>query len=81
MHHCCIRIVDPEPTLKFYREILGMRLLFSYNAGSFSIYYLYHGEGKGEDDTAKVWEKFPDQKGLIERTLVVFLSALGWSLR
>ncbi|KAI5476375.1 lactoylglutathione lyase Glo1 [Pseudohyphozyma bogoriensis] len=66
LHHCCLRIVDPEPTLKFYREILGMRLLFSYNAGSFSIYYMYHGEEEGEDDTAKVWEKFPDQKGLIE---------------
>lgn len=29
---------DPEPSLKFYREIMGMRKLFSYNAGSFSIY-------------------------------------------
>lgn len=29
---------DPVRTLKFYREILGMRILFTYNAGSFSIY-------------------------------------------
>ena len=32
LHHCCLRIKNPEETLKFYREILGMRLLFSYNA-------------------------------------------------
>lgn len=38
LHHVCLRIKDPEKTLKFYRDVLGMRVLFTYNAGSFSIY-------------------------------------------
>ncbi|BGP12721.1 hypothetical protein JCM10213v2_000638 [Rhodosporidiobolus nylandii] len=41
-----------------------MRTLFTYNAGSFSIYYMFHSE---EDvDAEKVWADFPNQKGLIE---------------
>ncbi|ORY75625.1 Glyoxalase/Bleomycin resistance protein/Dihydroxybiphenyl dioxygenase, partial [Leucosporidium creatinivorum] len=71
LHHLCLRIKDPERSLKFYREILGMRKLFSYNAGSFSIYcelasssfcHMYHGDL----DTETVWADFNNQKGLIE---------------
>ncbi|EGU13283.1 putative Lactoylglutathione lyase Glo1 [Rhodotorula toruloides ATCC 204091] len=37
LHHLCLRIKDPKITLPFFREVLGMRTLFTYNAGSFSM--------------------------------------------
>ncbi|GAA5975415.1 hypothetical protein JCM21900_001353 [Sporobolomyces salmonicolor] len=64
LHHLCLRIKDPKVSLPFYKDILGMKTLFTYNAGSFSIYYMYHSDE--EDDTAKVWASFPEQKGLLE---------------
>ncbi|GAA6023723.1 hypothetical protein JCM10207_000235 [Rhodosporidiobolus poonsookiae] len=64
LHHCCLRIKDPKVSLPFFKDVLGMRTLFTYNAGCFSIYYMFHSE---EDiDAAKVWENFGDQKGLVE---------------
>ncbi|GAA5946990.1 hypothetical protein JCM3765_002104 [Sporobolomyces pararoseus] len=64
LHHLCLKIKDPKVSLPFYKDILGMKTLFTYNAGSFSIYYMYHSD---EDaDTEKVWESFPTQKGLLE---------------
>lgn len=80
LHHLCLRIKDPVESLKFYRDILGMRLLFSFNAGCFSIYCelssisfrvasdLYKDMYHGDEDTAKVWDNFADQKGLVECT-------------
>jgi len=38
LHHLCIRIKDPKVSLPFYKEILGMRTLFTLNAGPFSVY-------------------------------------------
>ncbi|GAA5846557.1 hypothetical protein JCM5353_005353 [Sporobolomyces roseus] len=64
IHHTCLRIKDPKISLPFYRDILGMKTLFTYNAGSFSIFYMYHSDE--DSDTEKVWESFPQQKGLLE---------------
>lgn len=38
MHHTCLKIKDPKVSLPFYKEVLGMKTLFTYNAGSFSIF-------------------------------------------
>ncbi|GAA5905182.1 uncharacterized protein JCM6883_006310 [Sporobolomyces salmoneus] len=64
LHHTCLKIKDPKVSLPFYKEVLGMKTLFTYNAGSFSIFYMYHSDEDG--DTEKVWESFPTQKGLLE---------------
>ncbi|GAA5850239.1 hypothetical protein JCM8547_001056 [Rhodosporidiobolus lusitaniae] len=64
LHHCCLRIKDPKKSLPFFKEVLGMRTLFTYNAGCFSIYYMFHSED--DVDAEKVWADFPNQKGLIE---------------
>ncbi|GAA5922432.1 lactoylglutathione lyase [Sporobolomyces koalae] len=64
LHHTCLRIKDPKVSLPFYKQILGMKTLFTYNAGSFSIFYMYHSDKDG--DTEEVWESFPTQKGLLE---------------
>ncbi|GAA5976786.1 hypothetical protein JCM11641_000871 [Rhodosporidiobolus odoratus] len=64
LHHCCLRIKDPKKSLPFFKEVLGMRTLFTYNAGCFSIFYMFHSE---EDvDASKLWADFGNQKGLVE---------------
>lgn len=38
LHHTCLKIKDPKVSLPFYKDVLGMKTLFTYNAGSFSIF-------------------------------------------
>ncbi|GAA6032866.1 hypothetical protein JCM8097_000836 [Rhodosporidiobolus ruineniae] len=64
LHHACLRIKDPKKALPFFKDVLGMRTLFTYNAGSFSIFYMFHSED--DVDAEKVWADFPNQKGLLE---------------
>lgn len=40
LNHFMVRIRDPEKSLKFYRDIMGMRTIFTLNAGPFTIYYM-----------------------------------------
>lgn len=40
LNHLMIRIRDPEVSLKFYKDIMGLRTLFTLNTGPFTIYYL-----------------------------------------
>ncbi|GAA5887691.1 hypothetical protein JCM6882_001498 [Rhodosporidiobolus microsporus] len=64
LHHACLRIKDPKISLPFFKDVLGMRTLFTYNAGCFSIYYMFHSDN--DTDAEKVWADFPSQKGLLE---------------
>ncbi|KAI4627415.1 uncharacterized protein J4E87_003978 [Alternaria ethzedia] len=40
LNHLMTRIKDPEKSLKFYCDCLGMHVVFIFNAGPFTIYYL-----------------------------------------
>lgn len=40
LNHMMIRITDPEASLKFYNDCLGMHTIFVLNTGSWTIYYL-----------------------------------------
>ncbi|KAJ5496043.1 hypothetical protein N7539_001159 [Penicillium diatomitis] len=42
LNHLAIRITDPSRSLHFYVDLLGMRTIFTFNAGPFTIYYLGH---------------------------------------
>lgn len=42
LNHLAIRIRDPSRSLHFYIDLLGMRIIFTMNAGPFTIYYLGH---------------------------------------
>ncbi|KAJ5776636.1 uncharacterized protein N7511_001647 [Penicillium nucicola] len=42
LNHLAIRITDPTVSLNFYITLLGMRIIFTMNAGPFTIYYLGH---------------------------------------
>ncbi|KAH7095009.1 Glyoxalase/Bleomycin resistance protein/Dihydroxybiphenyl dioxygenase [Paraphoma chrysanthemicola] len=40
LNHLMLRIKDPEKSLKFYCDCMGMHIVFVFNAGPWTIYYL-----------------------------------------
>ena len=67
LNHICFRIRDPVATTRFYRDILGMRTLFTVNAGSFSILYFGYPEVVGQYETGtELTKKRHNREGLIE---------------
>lgn len=40
LNHIMLRISDPEASLKFYNDFLGMHTVFIFNTGGWTIYYL-----------------------------------------
>ncbi len=40
LNHLMIRITDPEASLRFYNDCLGMHTIFIFNTGAWTIYYL-----------------------------------------
>ncbi|KAJ5168458.1 uncharacterized protein N7482_004052 [Penicillium canariense] len=62
LNHLAIRVKDPARSLHFYVELLGMRVIFTMNAGPFTIYYLGHpppGTGDGLDAWARTTSDIP----------------------
>ncbi|KAL3584413.1 hypothetical protein FPOAC2_14193 [Fusarium poae] len=43
-NHTMIRVRDPKESLKFYVDLMGMRTVFTMNAGPFTNYYLGYPE-------------------------------------
>src|SRR5271163_716579 len=67
LNHICFRIRDPVATTRFYRDILGMRTIFTVDAGSFSILYFGYPEVVGEHETGQeMIERRHNREGLIE---------------
>jgi len=67
LNHICFRIQDPEATTRFYRDILGMRTIFTVDAGSFSILYFGYPEVVGEHETGEeMMRRRHNREGLIE---------------
>ena len=40
LNHLLLRITNPAASLRFYNDCLGMHMIFIFNAGSWTIYYL-----------------------------------------
>lgn len=40
LNHLMLRITDPEKSLRFYNDCLGMHVVFIFNTGPWTIYYL-----------------------------------------
>ncbi|KAJ5093608.1 hypothetical protein N7456_009469 [Penicillium angulare] len=55
LNHLALRITDPTRSLNFYIDLLGMRVVFSMNAGPFTIYYLGHPPPDTEDGEVGNW--------------------------
>lgn len=69
LNHLAIRIQDPARSLHFYTDLLGMRIIFTMNAGPFTIYYLGHppAEAKTEDDIT-AWAKATSEIPVLTKT-------------
>jgi lactoylglutathione lyase len=48
LNHSMLRISNPARSLGFYSDLFGMSLIFSFNTGPFTIYYMAY---PGADDT------------------------------
>ncbi len=65
-----LRIKDPERSIPFYRDILGMTLVdrFDFPAMRFSLYFLGYPEGAIPTDRAERIRYVFEQRGLLELT-------------
>jgi len=67
LNHICFRIRDPEATTHFYRDILGMRTIFTVDCGSFSILYFGYPEQVGVHETGtQMLKARHGREGLLE---------------
>lgn len=69
MNHTMVRVKDPEASLKFYQEVMGMELKRkSENEGAkFNLYFLGYGPPAGEKSANGV-NPTADREGLLELT-------------
>ncbi|MBY0415257.1 MAG: lactoylglutathione lyase [Bdellovibrionales bacterium] len=67
-NHTMLRVRDPEVSLKFYTEVLGMKLLrkSDYNEWKFSLYFL--GMVKDEKDMPTTNKQVAGRSGVLELT-------------
>ncbi|KAJ5923672.1 hypothetical protein N7454_008917 [Penicillium verhagenii] len=70
LNHFALRITDPARSLHFYVDLLGMRVVFSMNAGPFTIYYLGHPPPDTEltDEGVGKWAENTSQMPVLTRT-------------
>ncbi|KAJ5173452.1 hypothetical protein N7492_006045 [Penicillium capsulatum] len=71
LNHLALRITDPARSLHFYGDLLGMRVIFTFNGGPFTIYYLGHPPPNTENlqEWAQSTANFPNlmaTQGLLE---------------
>lgn len=66
-NHTMLRVKDPEASLKFYRDILGMSLIHKWDVetGKFSLYFLAYDSAENALDKGK---KVFEREGVLELT-------------
>ncbi|KAJ4490951.1 Glyoxalase/Bleomycin resistance protein/Dihydroxybiphenyl dioxygenase [Lentinula aciculospora] len=52
-NHTMIRVRDPDVSVKFYTEILGMDLLSKNNMGDYTLYFLAFDQGQNYKDISE----------------------------
>jgi lactoylglutathione lyase len=68
LNHLAIRIKYPSPSLHFYVDLLGMRVIFTMNAGPFTIYYLGHPPPGTKAEDLDAWAKKTSEIPVMTRT-------------
>ncbi|KAJ5467599.1 hypothetical protein N7475_005351 [Penicillium sp. IBT 31633x] len=69
LNHLAIRIQDPARSLHFYIDLLGMRIIFTMNAGPFTIYYLGHPPADAEtEEQVSAWAKKTSEIPVMTKT-------------
>ncbi|KAL7270872.1 hypothetical protein RUND412_006410 [Rhizina undulata] len=65
LNHLMLRIKNPEASLRFYKEGFGLRTIFTFNTGVWTIYYLGHPSHPTET-SEEMFTSLGTRKGLIE---------------
>ncbi|KAF9248094.1 hypothetical protein DTO027I6_6328 [Penicillium roqueforti] len=69
LNHLALRIQDPTRSLNFYIKLLGMRIIFTMNAGPFTIYYLGHPPPSATtEDDITAWAKTTSEIPVLTKT-------------
>ncbi|KAA8644121.1 hypothetical protein EYZ11_006554 [Aspergillus tanneri] len=55
LNHLMLRIRDPKRTLHFYIDLMGMRTVFTMNAGPFTLYYLGYPTTEADRADLPTW--------------------------
>ncbi|KAA8912976.1 Glyoxalase/Bleomycin resistance protein/Dihydroxybiphenyl dioxygenase [Sphaerosporella brunnea] len=65
LNHLMLRIKNPEKSLRFYKEGFGLRTVFVFNTGLWTIYYLGHPD-LPEETGGDMFKTLGARKGLLE---------------
>ncbi|KAH8804503.1 Glyoxalase/Bleomycin resistance protein/Dihydroxybiphenyl dioxygenase [Xylogone sp. PMI_703] len=65
LNHVALQIKSPEKSLSFYVDFLGMCLVFAFNTGPFTAYYLGYPE-KGDESPKNIAKYMGTRSGLLE---------------
>jgi len=60
-----LRISNPDNSLRFYTEFMGMSLIYTLNTGPFIVYYLGY-PGPDDQSPADIANTMPSRAGLLE---------------
>ena len=55
LNHFMLRIRNPDRSLYFYKTLLGMRSIFTFNGGPFTIYYLGYPTTEADRSDPAAW--------------------------
>ena len=66
LNHTCIRVKDLEVSLKFYRDLLGMRSIFYVDSKSFVVYYLGYPKRGTQQTGEEILADRLQRSGLLE---------------
>ncbi|KAH8922417.1 glyoxalase I [Atractiella rhizophila] len=66
-NHTMIRVKDPQVSIKFYTEFLGMDLIDQHTGGDFTLYFLGYDNGEGLSAEEKATRRF-SREGILELT-------------
>jgi len=69
-NHTMLRVRDPQASLAFYQDTLGMSLIdrFEFEAGRFTLYFLGYPDGPVPEDADERVQWLFEQRGLLELT-------------
>lgn len=65
LSHTMLRVSNPERSLRFYRELMGMSLIFTLNTGPFTVYYLGY-PGPDDHSAVDIANTMSSRTGLLE---------------
>ncbi|OJJ65650.1 hypothetical protein ASPBRDRAFT_139656 [Aspergillus brasiliensis CBS 101740] len=69
LNHFMLRIRDPARSLHFYTKLMGMRLVFTFNGGPFTVHYLGYPQTPKDRADLHSWATRLTAPGVLPKTL------------